>query len=112
MKKRKTLIVVLYALFALAWFGAANPFNLFVRRSENFSKKRFMEIQPGARIEDAVSLLGEPIMVRKTAGLVCADCVAYHFLGDPSPWLLSYEEAWLVVDNRGQVVTVTFNREP
>jgi hypothetical protein len=113
MKKRgKVILGVLLGLIGLTWFGAANPFNFFVRRSDNFSMKNFLEIQPGARIEDAISLLGRPIIVRKAAGLVCQDCTAYHFLGDPPPWLLSYQEAWLLVDKRGQVVTVTVNSEP
>jgi hypothetical protein len=74
--------------------------------------KVFREIQPGMRIDDAISLLGDPIDVQGSAGLMCEDCTAYTFLGDPSPWLISYQEAWLLVDSRGEVVTVTVNSEP
>ncbi len=44
--------------------------------------------------------------------LVCEDCTAYHFPGDPPPWLISYQEAWLLVDSLGQVVIVNINSEP
>jgi hypothetical protein len=111
-KPGKITLYVLGCLVAFAWFGAANPFNFFVRRSAHFSMREFQSIQLGTRIEDAVSLLGEPIMVRKSAGLVCTGCTAYHFLGDPPPWVLSFQEAWLLVDTRGRVVTVTVNSEP
>ncbi len=111
-KRGKVTLCVFLVLLGLLWFGAANPFNFFVRRSVHFSMKVFQGIQPGMRIEDAISLLGEPVIVQKSAGLVCADCAAYVFLGDPPPWLLCYQEAWLLVDNRGKVVTVTVNSEP
>jgi len=74
--------------------------------------KVFRGIQPGMRIEDAISLLGDPIDVQKSAGLICEGCTAYTFLGDPPPWLLCYQEAWLLVDSHGEVVTVTVNSEP
>lgn len=112
MSRRKLTLIVLISLLGLAWFGAANPFNFFVRRSERFSMKVFRDIQPGMSIEDAISLLGNPISVQKSAGLVCEGCTAYTFLGDPPPWLLCYQEAWLLVDQRGKVVSVTVNSEP
>ena len=113
MKKRGTLaLFVLVSLCALVWFVAANPLNLFVRRSDRFSMEKFRSIKPGMRFDDAISLLGKPIIVRKSGGLICKDCTAYHFLGDPPSWLLSYQEAWLLVNSRGQVVTTTVNSEP
>jgi hypothetical protein len=111
-KRGKVILLIVLSLLGLLWFGAANPFNLFVRRSEHFSLKVFQGIQPGTRIEDAISLLGDPIDVRKSAGLICEGCTAYTFLGDPPPWLLCYKEAWLLVDERGRIMTVTVNSEP
>jgi hypothetical protein len=111
-KRGKVTLFVLLGLLGLLWLEAANPFNFFVRRSEHFSMKVFRGIQPGMHIEDAISLLGKPITVQKSAGLVCVDCTAYVFLGDPPPWLLCYQEAWLLVDSRGKVVNVTVNSEP
>lgn len=114
MKKHgKVILFSILGLLALAWFGAANPFNFFVRRSAHFSMNEFQSIEPGTRIEDAVSRLGAPIkIVRTKHDLGCAGCVVYYFLGDPPDWLLSFEEARLLVDTHGRVVTVTVQREP
>lgn len=113
MKRRgKVTLLGLLGLVGLVWLGTANPFNFFVRRSERFSMKEFLAIQPGTRLEDAIAHLGKPIaVVRSKYDLGCPGCVAYYFLGDPPPWLLCYEEAWLLVD-RGRVVSVTVNSEP
>jgi hypothetical protein len=73
----------------------------------------FQAIKPGTRIEDAISRLGPPIRVVQTRyDLGCAGCTAYYFLGDPPGWLLSFQEAWLLVDASGRVVAVTVNSEP
>lgn len=111
-KTTKVALGALLALIILAWFWAANPLNLFVRKSDRFSKEKFLSIQTSSNIRDAINLLGEPILVRKSLGLTCKNCMAYHFMGDPPRWLISYQEAWLLVDRQGRVVTVTLNSEP
>jgi hypothetical protein len=111
MKKHRVASYLLVVI-VLLWIGAANPLNLFVRRSAHFSMKKFESIQRGTKIEKAISLLGKPVIVRKTSGLICTDCTAYHFLGDPPPWLLCYREAWLLVDSHGRVVDAIVNSEP
>jgi hypothetical protein len=106
-------LCVLLSLIVLVWFGAANPLNIFVRRSDHFSMMEFQSIEPGTHIDDAITRLGPPIkVVRSRYDLGCPGCVAYYFLGDPPPWLISFEEAWLLVDTRGRVVTATVNSEP
>lgn len=73
----------------------------------------FLLIEPGSNIDEAVAKLGEPIkIVRSDSGLGCPGCATYYFLGDPPQWLASFQEAWLVVDTRGRVVTATVNSEP
>jgi hypothetical protein len=75
--------------------------------------EEFRAIKPGTRIEDAIARLGKPIdTVHSQYDLGCLGCTAYYFQGNPPPWLLSYQEAWLLVDSRGKVVTVTVNSEP
>ena len=75
--------------------------------------KEFESIKPGTHIEDAIDRLGAPIgVVRSRYNLGSPGCVAYYFLGDPPDWLLSFQEAWLLVDTQGRVVTVTVNSEP
>lgn len=74
--------------------------------------EKFQAIQPGTRIEDAIARLGKPIRItRSEYNLGCPGCSAYYFLGDPPPWLISFKEAWLLVEN-GRVVSVTVNSEP
>lgn len=113
MKRRGAVTLgFLLSLVVVAWLGAANPFNFFVRRSERFSMKAFRSVRAGVRIEDVIANLGKPIkIVRSDQDLGCPGCVAYYFLGDPPPWLVSYQEAWLLVDH-GRVVTVIINSEP
>ena len=115
MKNHKKLIVAVSAigLFLIIWIGLANPFNWFVRSSSKFTLKDFPAIQKGSRIEDAIARLGPPIaVVREGPALGCPDCSAYYFLGDPPPWLLSFREAWVLVDKQGWVVAETVNSEP
>jgi hypothetical protein len=100
------------SLLMLVWLLGANYFNLFVRRSEHFSRNEFRQIRPGMDVQDAISVLGKPILIRKSGGLVCKDCTAYYFLGDPPSWLPSFEEAWLLADNQGRIVQVVENAEP
>jgi hypothetical protein len=110
--KRKNLVAVTVVAM-LAWFVVANPFNWFVRRSSHFSLERFLEIQKGVRIEEAIAKLGAPIdVVHSRADLGCPGCTAYYFLGDPPPWLFCFDEAWLLVDNQGLVVAKAVNKEP
>lgn len=111
MSRRLIVGAVLLGILIL-WIGLANPFNLGLRQSPYFSLNKFRSIQPGSRIEDAISLLGEPITVNRSAGINCVNCRVYTFLGDPRPWLISYKEAWLLVDERGRIVSVTLNSEP
>lgn len=109
----KIKLLALLVVIALVWFGLANPLNLFVRRSVKFSEEEFLSIRPGTPIADAIERLGSPVKVVPTKyDLGCSDCVAYYFLGDPPSWLLSFEEAWLLVDARGRVVAVTLQGEP
>lgn len=112
-RRLKVALFVLLAIIAFTWLGVANPFNFFVRRSADFSEEEFLAIKAGTRIEDAINQLGAPIqVVRSRRDLGCPGCVAYYFLGDPPSWLLSFQEAWLLVDRQGRVVTVTLHGEP
>lgn len=112
MKRRLLVFLAFVSLIVVAWLGAANPFNLFVTRSDRFSMEEFRSIQPGTDIADAIKHLGKPInIVHGKDDLGCPNCEAYYFLGDPPRWLPSYQEAWLLVD-RERVVTVTVNSEP
>lgn len=112
-KRTKLASCIVLSLLGLLWFWAANHFNLFLRRSQHFSMETFRAIKPGTRIEDAIARLGEPVdVVRSKYDLGCPGCTAYYFQGNPPPWLVSYQEAWLLVDSRGEVVTVTVNTEP
>lgn len=112
-KRSKATLFALISLLGLLWLGAANPFNFFVPQSEHFSMEEFRSIQRGTSIEDAIARLGKPIaVVRSEYDLGCPSCTAYYFLGNPPPWILCYQEAWLLVDGHGKVVTVTVNSEP
>lgn len=109
----KVILGGFLGVLALVWLGIANPFNFFVRRSEHFSMKEFQAIKPGMRIEYATARLGTPIaVVRSRWDLGCPKCVAYYFLGDPPSWLVCFQEAWLLVDEHGRIVSVTVNTEP
>lgn len=113
MIKSGKILILLVALIALLWVGAANPFNFFVCRSENFSMGKFLSIRPEMRLEDAIAKLGPPIkVVPLQSALECTECTAYYFLGDPPPWLLSFREAWLLVDPQGRIVTTIVHSEP
>jgi hypothetical protein len=105
-----SFMIVLFVV--IGWIVIANPFNFFVQRSERFTVERFLSLRNGSSIEEAVALLGEPIFVRKSIGITCRNCTAYHFLGHPPKWLICYDEAWLLVNPQGTVVGSTLNSEP
>jgi hypothetical protein len=111
-KKIIVKIAVLLLFLFFAWMALANPFNLLVRKSAHFSLKKFTAIKPGTTLEAAVAQLGAPIgVVHSRSSLGCPECSAYYFLGDPPRWLLSFNEAWLLVDAHGRIVAVTVNTE-
>jgi hypothetical protein len=95
------------------WVFIANPMNFFVRHFDRFSFSAFESIKTGARIEEAVARLGKPIsVVDSSDDLDCPKCTAYYFLGDPPAWVISFQEAWLLVDAKGRVVAVTVHEQP
>jgi hypothetical protein len=111
-KNGKTALVILLGI-ALLWFFLANPLNLFLRRSEYFSMLKFQSTKPGTDVTDAIAVLGKPIAIVKSKyDFGCRGCVAYYFMGDPPPWLLCYQEAWLLTDSQGRILEVTVNSEP
>lgn len=116
MRARRLVIVSIAAVsvIGLLWFGLANPFNLFVPRSARFSLSRFQGIELGTSIADAIKLLGEPVKVVKEDRFdpSCPACIAYCFMGEPPNWVISFQEAWLVADQRGRIVRVFVNTEP
>jgi hypothetical protein len=116
MKMRRLVIILLIVacVYALLWFGLANPFNLFVPRSKHFSFSRFRTIKPGAPIEGAIKLLGEPVKVVKENRFDpdCPTCIAYCFMGEPPNWVFGFQEAWLIADRQGKIVQVFVNTEP
>jgi hypothetical protein len=101
-------------MYAFLWLILANPLNLFVPKSENFSLERFQAIEPGTSIADAISILGKPIKVVKTDRFdsSCPACASYCFMGEPPEWLVGFQEAWLIADERGRIVRTFFNTEP
>lgn len=117
MKARRRLLIILLTAagaFVVLWLGFANPLNLFVPRSERFSLSRFQTIESGSSIADAIQLLGEPIKVVKVDRFdpSCPACVAYCFMGEPPSWVIGFQEAWLIADQRGQIVQVFLHTEP
>lgn len=116
MKMRRSVVALstVTVVYILLWFSFSNPLNLFVPRSEHFSLKRFQAIEPGTSITDAIKLLGEPIKVveKDRFDPSCPTCVAYCFMGEPPNWVISFQEAWLIADERGQVVHVFLHTEP
>lgn len=117
MKARRPIFIVLAAAaaaYVLLWQAVANPFNLFVPRSERFSISLFQTIEPGTSIAEAIKLLGEPIKVvsENRSDPSCPSCVAYCFMGDPPGWVIGFQEAWLIADRRGQIIRVFFHSEP
>jgi hypothetical protein len=112
-RRLKIGLVVFFCLVLVAWVFIANPMNFFVRRSDRFSFEEFESIKSGTRIEEAVARLGKPIaVVTGPDDISCPKCTAYYFLGDPPSWVLSFREAWLLVDTKGRVVAVTVYEEP
>lgn len=94
---------------------AANPHNVFSRRSSRFSMMTFQGLEVGSSIGDAVAKLGDPIVVRDitsppVAG--CEQCRSFYFLGDAPRWAVFHTEAWVVVDANGKILEKTVNREP
>lgn len=97
----------------LLWMIIANPFNFFVHKSDRFSSASFRTIKPGTPISSAISLLGNPIEVMPLApDADCFNCSIYYFMGNPAPWLVGFEEAWLIVDAKGTVVQAVEHSEP
>lgn len=113
MKRRIIGASLILGLAAIIWLAAANPFNIFVPRSSHFALSKFRDIKVGMRIEDAISQLGEPVkVVKSNYDLGCPGCKVYYFMGDPPSWLLSFDEAWLLVDQQGRVAQAIENSEP
>ncbi|MEO7417874.1 MAG: hypothetical protein ABI163_12500 [Thermoanaerobaculia bacterium] len=116
MKGRRLVFFLLAvaSVVALLWFGIANPFNFFVPRSSRFSTSGFREIKLGTPIGEVVKLLGEPVKVVKGNRFdpACVGCVAFCFMGEPPGWVVSFQEAWIIADQRGHVVRVFFHAEP
>jgi hypothetical protein len=91
----------------------ANPLNFFVQESKHFSKRKFRSIATGTPVSAVVSLLGAPIKIVPSAPEAeCAGCAIYYFMGDPAPWLIGFEEAWLIVDSKGIVIQSVEHSEP
>jgi hypothetical protein len=116
MKVRRFALMSLTISFLCCalWWGLVNPFNAFVPRSERFSLDRFQTISVGSSIMDAIKVLGKPIKVVKEdrSDPSCPTCVSYCFMGEPPSWVVSFQEAWLVADQKGKIVRVFVHREP
>ena len=116
MKVRHPVVALLVGVFVFGfiWVLLANPFNLFVPRSERFSLTRFKAIEPGTSVADAIKLLGKPVKVVKKDRFdpSCPTCIAYCFMGEPPGWVFGFQEAWLIVDHKGKVVQVFLHTEP
>ena len=108
------LVLIVAIIYFFLWFGLANPINLFVPRSEHFSLSRFRKIEPGTSISDAIRLLGAPVKVVKQDRFdpSCPTCIAYCFMGEPPGWVIGFQEAWLITDQKGQIVQVILHTEP
>jgi hypothetical protein len=116
MRSRRLFTVLLAGavVYGFLWLGFANPFGLFVPRSERFSLSRFQTIKPGTAIAAAIKLLGKPVKVVKEGRFdpSCPTCLAYCFMGEPPKWVIGFHEAWLIADQHGKIVQVFENTEP
>jgi hypothetical protein len=93
-----------------------NPFNWGVQRSEHFTQEKFDSIRMGESIGEVTKDLGRPIGVTNRVGFpgICreGECAIYTFTGKASRWVLSYKEAWVVVNQQGRVVHTVMYNEP
>ena len=107
-------VLVLSATLVIAVAAAVlNPGNVFTPRSARFSLDKLDELKIGDSANIAVDKLGQPIDIRPAAPLGgCDGCSVYLFLGNAPKWVFLYEEAWILVDNQGAIVSKVHISEP
>ena len=112
MIKRGSLLFTAGVLCAAA-IAIVNPANILTQGSERFSRSEFDRIKAGDTVESVVESLGEPLEIRNASPIgACSDCRVYLFLGEAPMWVFRYEEAWVLVDDRGLVVQKVQTSEP
>lgn len=114
--KPVALVVALLLFVGVATFVMANPFNWGVRKSSQFSLRRFARIKPGMMIEQATDLLGQPVqVVNGTEPPLCPPpsvCRNFIFADNAKSWVVAYKKAWVIVDEDGRIVNTLLYEEP
>lgn len=114
--KHVTLTSALLFVIGATTFVMANPFNWGVRKSSQFSFRRFAQIERGTKIEQVVGLLGQPLeVVTGIAPPLCPPptiCRTFVFADEAKPWVFTYRKAWVIVDQNGDVVNTLLYKEP
>lgn len=107
-------VLCLLLIFVGAIVLVINPFDWFLKRSDNFTIDKFLAIQAGTDVSAVFEALGDPIRVSTDVPrfVGCPDCSALCFLGEPPEWLIGHREAWVLVDKNGIVVARTLVDEP
>jgi hypothetical protein len=93
-----------------------NPWNWGVMQSSRFSWRRFYDVRKGEPVAHVMRELGAPVRISSHVNnaTFCSSgrCSTYVFAARRSKWLISYQEAWVIVDAQGRVERIMVNQQP